>query len=129
MAYEDNLTEVLRSYERDLPAREHTLTLTNNMEYARPLHDLHGYYIFNDSHLRKVVVEWLRKTAAAVGLSDRNTRRALDAAGTEEVNFLRSLTSTMRPPVKAGEGMRRAHPGNWADITGNLKAAYTHEVS
>lgn len=53
---------------------------------------------------------------------------AFITAGMESVAWLRSLTDRIQPPVFAGEGSRKAHPGNWADITSNLANAYRFEV-
>lgn len=55
-------------------------------------------------------------------------RHVLEAIGTETIAFLRSLTENMADPIRPGEGQRRKHPGNWADITGNLANAYAHRV-
>lgn len=76
----------------------------------------------------------------------------LDMVGLQTVAYLRSLTSKMQPPVgnktyrtksgkrkkygekgarkfKAGFGAPRpAHPGGWADITGDLARAYAYKV-
>lgn len=52
----------------------------------------------------------------------------LQAVGAETIAYLRSLTSNTRPPVRAGEGSRYAHPGGWADVTGNLANAYAFAV-
>lgn len=76
--------------------------------------------------------------------SEEKVRVLLEMVGTEVISHLRSLTSEMRPPAripgtarttKRGKkkparktGPRRAHPGHWADITGALANAYTHEV-
>lgn len=68
---------------------------------------------------------------------------AMSAIGAELENWLRSLTSEMRPPPGArmvtyaggttklyvppryrGEGEREAHPGHWADVTGQLALSY-----
>ena len=55
-------------------------------------------------------------------LSDRLERgkRVVKLTATEVVNHATSLTGETRPPAKSGEGQRKAHPGGWADITGNL---------
>jgi len=55
-------------------------------------------------------------------LSDRLERgkRVVKLTATEVVNHATSLTGETRPPAKSGEGPRKAHPGGWADITGNL---------
>lgn len=53
---------------------------------------------------------------------------AAHVVGNETVAFLRSLTDNMRPPARAGEGMRRAHPGGWADVRGTLAGSYSYKV-
>lgn len=52
----------------------------------------------------------------------------LDQVGRDTISYLRSTTEEMRPPARAGEGERRAHPGHWADVTNNLRNAYGHRV-
>lgn len=52
----------------------------------------------------------------------------LVTVGHETVAYLRSLTPHMRPPARTGEGERAAHPGGWADITGQLALSYRFEV-
>jgi hypothetical protein len=52
----------------------------------------------------------------------------LEAVGAEVIAYLRSLTAEMRPPTRPGEGERSAHPGHWADVTGNLSNAYGWRV-
>lgn len=79
----------------------------------------------------------------------------LDQVGTDVVAWLRSYTNEWRPPASArgssvlhrvrdkkggrsvrmvrapgsgSQGKRRAHPGHWADITGDLKAKYGYRV-
>jgi hypothetical protein len=57
--------------------------------------------------------------------SDRAQMRAvLSAVGEKVVEYLRSLTSEMRPPARAGGAERAAHPGHWADVTGELARGY-----
>ena len=58
----------------------------------------------------------------------RKIELLLEAVGAETVAFLRTLTAETRPGVRPGEPARRAHPGGWADITGNLANAYAYEV-
>lgn len=53
---------------------------------------------------------------------------ALDATGYEMVDLARSVTSSMRPPVRRGEGPRASHPGGWADVTGGTAASIRHAV-
>ena len=53
---------------------------------------------------------------------------AAHVVGRETISFLRSLTNEMRPPARAGEGMRRAHPGGWADVRSTLSLSYDYKV-
>lgn len=53
----------------------------------------------------------------------------LELVGSQVIAYLRSLTGNMRPPARKGEPPRSAHPGGWADITGNLALAYAYEVT
>lgn len=128
-AYDDNLKEVDAWYAANEPATFHTLEMSNVAEYAQSLNDRFGYYVFNDSKAHREVGIWLRKVIdAGLPINVTNIRNALDASGYKYVGFLQSLTSQMRPPVKDGEGLRRAHPGAWADVTSILKASYHHQV-
>ncbi|MDX1546649.1 MAG: hypothetical protein R3247_06660 [Rhodothermales bacterium] len=80
-------------------------------------------------------------------LSPARVEAMLEAVGAELTNWLRSLTGEMRPPPGArlvvssagsvytyvppkgrAEGPRQAHPGGWADVTGQLALGYKHEV-
>lgn len=125
----DNSEEYIRGLGQSR-RKSHVLELSNVMEYAGYLQDRHGYYVFNDERIAKDVVDWLSDLVASnLPLSDRNIEQALDGAGYEVINFFQSLTSKMRPPVKAGQGPRRAHPGGWADVTRNLANAYRHTVN
>jgi len=58
----------------------------------------------------------------------QKVRNVAEMVGRETIAFLRSNTGEMRPPSRAGQPSRRAHPGGWADITGNLALAYDFEI-
>jgi hypothetical protein len=130
MAYRDNFPEVDRSLarlERDMSTQ--TLTMENNMEYAEHLQNKSGYYVFSDGVSVAEVKSGLQATARVLPLTRQNVARTLEKAGFDLVAFYRSITSELRPPVRAGEGMRHAHPGHWADITGNLASSYRFTVN
>jgi hypothetical protein len=57
-----------------------------------------------------------------------DTKHVLEAVGEAVVKYLRSLTGEMRPPARFGGGMRPAHPGHWADVTGELAKSYSWHV-
>jgi hypothetical protein len=52
-----------------------------------------------------------------------------EAIGAKTIEFLRALTSEMRPPVKAGAPWRHAHWGHWADRSSQLALGYRYEVN
>ncbi len=91
-----------------------------------------GYVSFsiNDNDFR-------RETADAFAAFQRDVRAVLphilDKIGIETIAFLRSHTSETRPPARkpGGKmtGTRPAHPGGWADVTGDLARAYSYDVS
>jgi hypothetical protein len=110
--------------------KSHELALINHEEYAEVLHAREGYDVLNIDDLEKKAVDWLSEVAASrLPLDDRNIEKALDGAGYDTVNYHQSLISHFQPPLKAGEGPRQAHPGNWADRTRNLANAYRHQVN
>lgn len=51
-----------------------------------------------------------------------------EQVGWETISYLRSFTNKMQPPVRVNEMARRAHPGGWADISGELAGAYRFEI-
>lgn len=125
----DNQEEYLKDIQSLTSDRSHSLEFANNTEYAAALHDHEGYSVFADSRLLNVTEKWLRDLVNSdQPLDVRHVQMALDAAGFEGINWHRSYTGKLRPPVRAGEGGRQAHPSplNWADRTGLLKAGYTH---
>ena len=130
MPYKDNFPDVdreLARLEKEMDIQR--LTMVNNMEYAEPLHNKHGYYVFSDETSISIVTENLRETAVALPLTGKNVARSLEKSGFDIVAHERSLIAKLRPPVRAGEGMRQAHPGGWADITGNLSSSYRFRVN
>lgn len=129
----DNQDEYLADLAQQIPKRKrHSLEFLNAMDYAQILHDKEGYSVFSDGLLIKTTGQWLKELVESdQPLNVRTVGMALDGAGFEAINWHRSYSSKMRPPVRQKQGPRKAHPAplNWADITGNLKAAYTHIVN
>lgn len=127
----DNADEFFADLDKLAPKRKsHFLVIQNVMEYAIFLQRKAGFYVFNDEHLVRTCDKWIRGLLrSGKPLTDRNIELALEAAGQEERTFLRSSTGESRPPVRAGEGPRRAHPGHWADVTTNLRAGYQYRVN
>lgn len=133
MGYRDNITEVLRGFDKlSRSLKRQTLTFENNMEYASHLQNKEGYYVFSDEEALKEVNSTMQEVQKALPLTPENVQRGLDQAGHNHIAFLRSLTSQIRPPtreVRDGEGVRRAHPGGWADITTALSGSYRFRVN
>jgi hypothetical protein len=55
-------------------------------------------------------------------------RQLLEVIGQRTVAYLRSFTGNLRPPILQGGPMRPAHPGGWADVTGELARSYAYRV-
>jgi len=78
--------------------------------------------------------EW---SAAIEGMAVDTVQKLVlicEAIGAETIAYLRSHTNEMRPPAripytKVKTGIRRAHPGHWADRTGQLAASFDYDVS
>ena len=127
------------------------LEVSNPTEYAAAVQDLEGYFVINDAILLATVNEGLADLVlSGQPLSAETARLALDRAGYDVVSYHRSLTGKTRPGIGAEERVqfttssgvrvdfianrgaspadRKAHPGHWADDTGQLAGAYTHEV-
>lgn len=55
-------------------------------------------------------------------------RQLLVAIGELTVSYLRSFTAKTRPPLRGKNAPRPAHPGEWADVSGQLAASYGYTV-
>ena len=120
--------EYMRSLARMVPEeKRHSLTVKNGMDYAETLHNREGYYVFNDDKMLEIVTDWLEELVESD--AELDVAMALDGAGFEYVNFLRSYVPGTNPPVRESEGVRQPHPGGWSDITNNLRNAYRHRVN
>ena len=137
----NNFSKALKRLRREVGGRTtFRARLSNSADYARPLHDKQGFYVFNPQHFRRSVYLALRGLAKSpASFTRQNVRLAIEAGCVEEIAYLRSLTDEMRPPApvnSAGRyipvaertGMRRAHPGHWADVSKNLASSYDHDV-
>jgi hypothetical protein len=130
MSVRSNISEVNAYYKSlDTQMKPQTLELESSMEYAQYLQDKEGYYVFSDEVSRREVRDTMNEVARAIPLTPTNVGRGLEAAGWKIIGYLRSLTSKQQPPIKAGEGWRAAHPGGWADRTGNLNISQRFRVN
>lgn len=59
---------------------------------------------------------------------EKRTERLADLIAREVVNHAKSLTSETKPGVNPGDGPRRTHPGNWADVTSRLANSIQSKV-
>ena len=123
--YTDNLDEVLKSHDDFIrhTRKTYRLTESNTAEYAVYLHHMEGYYVFNPREAVKRVRKWIIKAVRVHGHTRRSLMQALEAAGLEDINFLRSVTSQISTVPYRGE-TRRTHPGNWADRRSFLVKSY-----
>lgn len=72
--------------------------------------------------------DWQQAIRELAISAEEKAKKVLESVGIETVSYLRSLTDEMRPPAKRGEGERQAHPGHWADVTGQLALSYAWDV-
>ena len=60
-------------------------------------------------------------------------RQLAEYIGTRAIDFVKALTSELRPPARKANGQwtgwRKAHPGHWGDVTGVLVNSYGHSVT
>lgn len=72
--------------------------------------------------------DWQQAIREMVADAETKARKVLESVGIETIAYLRTLTDEMRPPAKPGEGERHAHPGHWADVSGQLALSYAWDV-
>ena len=72
--------------------------------------------------------EWQEAVRNAIPQGTRLLAQVLEMIGWETVSWLRSHTDKMRPPIRKGLAERPAHPGEWADVSGDLARAYRFEI-
>lgn len=74
----------------------------------------------------------LQGVTEALNRIERNVnvrlRRVMELIGVRTIEYLKSLTTEVRPPATRGGGDRFAHPGHWADRSGHLANSYAWAV-
>jgi hypothetical protein len=75
----------------------------------------------SEPNLEPIMVSLKRKVLV-------DTRAILEEVGKQVVAYLQSETAELRPPAETGGAWRHAHPGHWADDTGELARGYTYQV-
>lgn len=75
-------------------------------------------------------IQGIAETLSTIeGDLDTKIYRLLEAIGIKTVAYLRSFTGQTRPPIRGGNAPRPAHPGGWADVSGQLAASYGYIVA
>lgn len=127
-SYESNIDDVLAQLD-ELEFEDHTLKVANVMEYAVYLHDMEGYYVFNDQALKKIVQQKMIGLDAQERTTDEGIKSALDTAAGEYVAWLADFIGEKQPAVPEVKGGERpARRGHWADRTHNLASHYKSQV-
>lgn len=122
---EDNLEEVLDWYQDRIPDRLiWLLSIVNDTEYARYLHDRTGYWVMNDGAALNIlearVEELAEGLADADSVGDEAIRETLTAAAEDIIDY---YTEVEGRKMEAGREMsppRPQHRGEWADDTVTL---------
>lgn len=124
--YSDNWRQVQPTITRKIRFAKKRIPVifVNNARYAAFLHRKAGYSVFTPSVLAKKLYHRLKRAGDLT--EPRVINDAVEAGAIEGINAHRvsSFAYGSRPPVRAGEGLRAAHIGLWADITGVLKNSY-----
>lgn len=127
--YEDNIGDVLRSYDEEFATEAHVLELKNAMGYALYLHMREGISVFNNSLLIKMTQDFLQGIVrSGKPITDETIEEALKHISDEYIAVLQGFTGGLRPPVKAGGPNRPEHPHGWADRTTDLASSFMREV-
>ncbi len=130
VSFTSNISGVLAALVDTGPDESHTLTVANVMEYAVYLHEMKGFFVFNDEQLARIIREKFKaideKEDGAI--SDELIEGALETAAAEYINWLLEQTGATRPPIRADGPRRAARKGHWADRTGNLAAHYKSQI-
>jgi len=109
---------------RNMPKKRYVLTLANVSPWAAPLHFKEGFWVFDPDHLGTTLHKTFKDAQKGRAIDGQLISWILEATGRLEVNFLRAYTGEMRPPAKLGEGLRKAHPGGWSDVSGRTNNGY-----
>ena len=129
-SFQDNLDDYLDDLARETPKRKQiVMWLDNESDHAIYLQDRNGYYVVDDAHLMQSVDRVLEAEVTKPVLpAVTDIERSFDEMMEDEVGFLQSFTAEMRPPLRKGQPPRPAHPGHWADVTGDLASSFKTRV-
>ena len=131
LKYSDNFKTVLNQLKKDTAGLRVThATVSANADFAKYLHHRKGYWVFNNEKLMMYVNREIKNLMnLKLVLTKPRLEKAVERGIVKYVNWLRSYTSNMRPPVTVGGAMRRAHPGGWADINKFLNRSYRYNIN
>jgi len=109
---------------RDMPKKRYVLTMLNVSPWAAALHFKEGFWVFDPDHVSDTLQKTFVEAQKGKAIDGELLSHVLEATGRREVDFLRRYTGEMRPAHKLSEGMRKAHPGGWADVSGRTNNGY-----
>lgn len=127
----DNSIEYLRQFHGPgLSSKTNVLTIQNLTPYAIYLQEKIGYYVIDLQRAGQIVDETVKAFLRLdIPITKTTLENALEEAAEIIVKDLQRFTGRLKPPVKAGNAERPAHPGSWADITTKLASSYTTKVN
>lgn len=73
--------------------------------------------------------DWQKAIQGLAVETEQKIRLVMEAVAVETIAYLKSHTAERRPPARRGGPLRPAHPGHWADVTGQLVNSYAWEVN
>lgn len=117
---------------KQLARKKNRVEYVNNARYAVYVHEHEKYFVYDDDALGRLLEKNLQfSVERGEVLTQQDLENGMEAGAIEGINWHResSFAFGSRPPVRVSEGLRKAHRGGWADITGNLNARHFYKIN
>jgi hypothetical protein len=121
----DNLESVEEWYQDRIPDRLiWTVSIVNDTEYARYLHDRTGYWVMNDSAalntLQARIEDLAEEIADGAPVTDEAIEETLTAAAEDIIDYYTEVEGRKMKDGREMSAPRPKHRGEWADDTVTL---------
>jgi hypothetical protein len=121
----DNLESVEEWYQDRIPDRLiWTVSIVNDTEYARYLHDRTGYWVMNDSAalntLQARIEDLAEEIADGAPVTDEAIEETLTAAAEDIIDYYTEVEGRKMKDGREMTAPRPKHRGEWADDTVTL---------
>jgi len=125
----DNIEDVLDWYQDHIPDRTIWLvSVVNETDYARYLHDRTGYWVMNDGAALNILEARLEELVDALDdrgtVADKEIRDALTQAAEDIIDFYTDVQGQKDTDGREMDAPRPQHRGQWADDTVTLARGF-----